>query len=53
MDRLKTMREMASGIAHELNQPLTVIVTRAEVADRGCERGLLTITPFEDPRRAT
>jgi len=30
--RLKTMGEMASGIAHELNQPLGAIVMRAEVA---------------------
>ena len=32
MERLNTMGELASGIAHELNQPLAVIVMRAEAA---------------------
>jgi len=32
LERVQTMGEMASGIAHELNQPLAVIVMRAEGA---------------------
>ncbi|MEK6249091.1 MAG: ATP-binding protein, partial [Planctomycetales bacterium] len=39
MDRVKTMGEMASGIAHELNQPLAVIVTRAETVAHGLRIG--------------
>ena len=34
MGRVATMGEMASGIAHEINQPLAAIVTRAEVGAR-------------------
>ena len=36
--RVTTMGEMASGIAHELNQPLGAIVLRTEVAARKLER---------------
>jgi len=39
MDRVKTMGEMAGGIAHELNQPLAVIVTRAETVALGLQSG--------------
>jgi two-component system sensor kinase FixL len=34
MDRLNVMGEMASGIAHELNQPLTAIATYAQASSR-------------------
>lgn len=34
MERLSTMGEMAAGIAHEVNQPLTAIVNYARVAHR-------------------
>jgi two-component system, LuxR family, sensor kinase FixL len=39
--RLATMGEMASGVAHELNQPLTAITTYA----RACERYLAMSNP--------
>lgn len=37
--RLSTLGEMASGIAHEMNQPLTAIVTYAQAARRLQEKG--------------
>jgi two-component system sensor histidine kinase TtrS len=37
--RLSTMGEMASGIAHELNQPLTAIATNAHACVRMLESG--------------
>ena len=37
MARLSTMGEMASGIAHELNQPLTAIITTADASLRMLE----------------
>lgn len=37
--RLSTLGEMASGIAHELNQPLTAISTNARACARMLERG--------------
>ena len=40
--RLNTMGEMASGMAHELNQPLTAIVGYAEATLAGFESGMLT-----------
>ncbi len=40
--RVNTMGEMASGMAHELNQPLTAIVGFAEAALAGFESGMLT-----------
>lgn len=43
LDRLKIMGEMATGLAHELNQPLTAILMHAELAcrklDLGCQLG--------------
>jgi two-component system sensor histidine kinase TtrS len=39
MDRLSTLGEMASGIAHELNQPLTAISTNARACVRILESG--------------
>jgi two-component system sensor kinase FixL len=47
--RLATMGEMAAGVAHELNQPLTAITTYA----RACERYLGTGSPdMDDVREA-
>lgn len=47
--RLATMGEMAAGIAHEINQPLTAITTYA----RACEHYLGMPTPdFEELREA-
>lgn len=40
--RLNTMGEMASGMAHELNQPLTALVGFAETAITGAETGGLS-----------
>ncbi len=37
--RLSTMGEMASGLAHELNQPLTAIATNADACVRLIEAG--------------
>lgn len=37
--RLSTLGEMASGIAHEINQPLTAIATYAQAARRLLEKG--------------
>lgn len=45
--RLSTMGEMASGLAHELNQPLTAITNYT----RGCLRRLAA-TPHADPKIA-
>ena len=39
--RLNTMGEMASGMAHELNQPLTALVGYAETAMTGLDSGHL------------
>ena len=39
MGRLVTMGEMASGLAHELNQPLTAIATLAHVAAQTLRSG--------------
>jgi PAS domain S-box-containing protein len=47
--RLATMGEMAAGIAHELNQPLTAISTYA----RACERFLdMPVPDFSELREA-
>jgi two-component system sensor kinase FixL len=47
--RLATMGELASGMAHELNQPLTAITTYA----RACERYLAMPQPdLEEARQA-
>jgi C4-dicarboxylate-specific signal transduction histidine kinase len=39
VDRLKIMGEMATGLAHELNQPLTAILMQAELAGRKLDLG--------------
>lgn len=40
--KLATLGEMATGIAHELNQPLSGIRTRAQLVNKGIERSLFT-----------
>ena len=40
MDRLHTLGEMAAGIAHEVNQPLTAISNYAQAGRRMLEAGL-------------
>jgi C4-dicarboxylate-specific signal transduction histidine kinase len=44
--RLNTMGEMASGMAHELNQPLTALVGYAESAMTGLDSGHLEPDDF-------
>jgi two-component system sensor kinase FixL len=39
VSRLATIGEMASGVAHELNQPLTAITTYAQACTRLIDRG--------------
>lgn len=39
IERLNTMGEMAAGVAHEVNQPLTAITNYARVAKRLLENG--------------
>jgi two-component system sensor histidine kinase TtrS len=46
--RLNTLGEMASGIAHELNQPLTAITTNARACVRMIETGRATTTSCAD-----
>jgi|GEM_PF-1776359 C4-dicarboxylate-specific signal transduction histidine kinase len=38
-DRLRSLGEMAAGIAHELSQPLSVVMGKAEVSLIGMEEG--------------
>lgn len=46
--RLSTLGEMASGIAHELNQPLTAISTNARACVRMLESGRTSIEHCSD-----
>lgn len=46
--RLSTLGEMASGIAHELNQPLTAIATNARACVRMLEEGPSAAEPCGD-----
>jgi len=46
--RLSTMGEMVSGIAHEINQPLTAIATNAQALIRCVESGQSDLEPFVD-----
>ncbi|MCG3202509.1 MAG: Adaptive-response sensory-kinase SasA [Gammaproteobacteria bacterium] len=46
--RLSTMGEMASGIAHEITQPLTAIATYAQAARRMLARGAQGAQDFEE-----
>jgi two-component system sensor histidine kinase TtrS len=46
--RLSTLGEMASGIAHELNQPLTAITTNARACVRMLEAGRSTVEQCSD-----
>ncbi len=46
MNRLGTMGAMAAGIAHEINQPLSAIVTYA----RACHRSLVSDRSAADPQ---
>jgi len=46
--RLSTMGEMVSGIAHEINQPLTAIATNAQALIRCVESGQSDLEQFVD-----
>ncbi|MDT8384127.1 MAG: PAS domain S-box protein [Gammaproteobacteria bacterium] len=48
MARLNTMGEMATGLAHELNQPLTAITTYADVAVRMLKAGITEPDKFRE-----
>lgn len=48
MSRLNTMGEMATGLAHELNQPLTAITTYADVAVRLLNAGITEPDRFRE-----
>ncbi len=48
MARLNTMGEMASGIAHELNQPLTAIATNAFASMQLLEAGNISTEKLAD-----
>ena len=48
MARLNTMGEMASGIAHELNQPLTAIATNAFASIQMLESGNISADKLAD-----
>jgi len=43
MDRQRSMGEMAASLSHELNQPLTAILTNAQVAQRGMKANRLDV----------
>ncbi len=49
MARLSTMGEMAAGIAHEINQPLTAIATYAQGCKRMLDNGVQQAAEFADP----
>lgn len=44
LDRQRSLGELSASLAHELNQPLTVILTYAQVAKRGVETGRFNST---------
>ena len=48
VDRVSTMGEMASGIAHELNQPLTAIGSYIEACRRRLDQGNPDITKIRE-----
>jgi C4-dicarboxylate-specific signal transduction histidine kinase len=49
--KLATLGEMATGIAHELNQPLSGIRTRAQLVTKALERGVLRQERIEQNQR--
>ena len=49
--RLSTMGEMATGMAHELNQPLSAIVNYAKGASRRLQGGMLDTPPLVEAMR--
>lgn len=49
MARLSMLGEMAAGIAHEINQPLTAIATYAQASQRMLNNGLQRADELRDP----
>ena len=49
--RLSTMGEVATGMAHELNQPLSAIVNYAKGASRRLQSGMLDTDPLVEAMR--
>jgi two-component system, LuxR family, sensor kinase FixL len=49
--RLSTMGEVATGMAHELNQPLAAIVNYAKGASRRLQSGMLDAPPLVEAMR--
>ncbi len=49
MARLSTMGEMAAGIAHEINQPLTAISAYAQGSSRMIENGVASVSDLKEP----
>lgn len=48
MDRISMMGEMAAGIAHEINQPLTAIDSYAQAANRRIQAGNLDFEKLKE-----
>ncbi|MCX7084879.1 MAG: ATP-binding protein [Methylococcales bacterium] len=48
LDRQRSLGAMSASIGHELNQPLTAIMTNAQLAKLGIERGHLQIEQVPD-----
>jgi His Kinase A (phospho-acceptor) domain len=46
--RVSTMGELAAALAHELNQPLTAILTNAQVAERLLDKGVTKPTELRE-----
>ena len=48
LDRQRSLGEMSASLGHELNQPLTAILTNAQVAKRGVKDGRFDSTQLLD-----
>jgi C4-dicarboxylate-specific signal transduction histidine kinase len=48
LDRQRSLGEMSASLGHELNQPLTAILTNAQVAKRGLQAGRFQVEQFTE-----
>jgi len=48
LDRQRSLGEMSASLGHELNQPLTAILTNAQVAQRGLQAGRFDTTQLTE-----
>ena len=48
LDRQRTLGQMSAALGHELNQPLTAILTNAQIMQRGIRTGRLESTQVEE-----